>query len=570
MSNDNGNADWDPTEGLEPEADFLAALDPLGLGEALLKAAYGMAAHAGDVAQAAMRYTTGMVQAATSATARATGSDAAGPVAVDRKDRRFADPAWSGNAGYFFLQQAYLVWARFVNEIVQAAQVEGAERDKVEFAAELVVDALAPTNFFWTNPAARKKALDTGGLSVMRGLRNFLDDVATNGGLPRQVAPDAFTVGTDLAVTPGKVVLRNDLMELIQYSPQTKTVHQIPLLLSPPWINKYYIMDLAPQRSFVEWAVQHGHTVFMISYRNPGEADRHVTLDDYLLHGPVTAIDAVCEITGAERVNIVGLCLGGTLTTILMAYLAQRGDERINAATLLNTLVDFSVPGRLGAFTDRASVERLEKRIMKRGYLDKSELANTFTLMRGNDLVWNYAVNNWLLGEDPPPFDILAWNSDGTRMPAAMHTFYIRSCYLDNELAQGEMEVAGTTIDPGSIHSDMYILAAQEDHIAPWKGSYLTTRALPNANTRFVLSASGHIAGIVNPPNPKAWYLVGESTPPDPEEWRAAATRHEGSWWEDWAAWLGDRAGAQVSPPKMGSKRHAPRGDAPGEYVLGK
>jgi polyhydroxyalkanoate synthase len=309
----------------------------------------------------------------------------------------------------------------------------------------------------------------------------------------------------------------------------------------------------------------------VISYRNPDEAARHIRLDDYLLNGPMTALDTVCEITGADRVNIVGLCLGGTLTTMLLAYLAQAGDTRMNSATLLNTLVDFSIPGRLGAFTDRISVDRLEQRITKRGYLDKSELANTFTMMRANDLVWNYAVNNWLLGEDPPAFDILAWNSDGTRMPAAMHTFYIRSCYLNNELARGEMEIAGTTLDLSSIHNDVYVLAAQEDHIAPWKGSYLTTQILPNANVRFVLSASGHIAGIVNPPSPKAWFLTGQDgTPPDAEEWRTTATRHDGSWWEDWAEWLGARAGKRVPPPPLGSPQHPAHADAPGAYVFEK
>ena len=570
MSRDDQGNGWDPNQDVEPEASLLASIDPLAFAEAFVQAAIGMATHAGEIAQAALRCSTGLMAAGAAAASRMAGADTPGPIAPDRKDRRFADPAWEGNPGYFYLQQAYLLWGRFVHESVAAAGLEGSAGEKLEFATELIVDAFAPTNFFWTNPAARKKALDTGGLSLMRGLRNFVDDAASNGGLPRQVPPDAFTVGKDLAATPGKVVFRNKKMELIQYSPQTKTVHETPLLLSPPWINKYYIMDLAPQRSFVEWAVQHGHTVFMISYRNPDEAHRNVKLDDYLVNGPLTALDTVCEITGADRVNIVGLCLGGTLTTMLLAYLAQAGDGRVNSATLLNTLVDFSIPGRLGAFTDRVSVERLQKRIMRRGYLDKSELANTFTMMRGNDLIWNYAVNNWLLGEDPPAFDILAWNADGTRMPAAMHTFYIRSCYLENELARGEMEIAGTTLDLSSITNDVYVLAAQEDHIAPWKGSYLTTQVLPNADVRFVLSASGHIAGIVNPPSPKAWYLLGESTPPDPEEWRTSATRHEGSWWEDWAEWLAARAGKRVSPPSMGSELHPAQAEAPGEYVFGK
>jgi polyhydroxyalkanoate synthase len=357
-------------------------------------------------------------------------------------------------------------------------------------------------------------------------------------------------------------------MELIQYAPATETVYATPLLMSPPWINKYYIMDLAPGRSFVEWAVQQGHTVFAISYHNPGAADRDVRLDDYLLSGPIAALDVIRDITGAERANIVGLCLGGTLTAALEAYLAAGGEDRIASTTLLNTLVDFSRPGRLGAFTDRASVERLERRMAERGYLEASEMMGIFTFMRSNDLVWNYAVNNWLLGEEPQPFDILSWNADSTRMPANMHAFYLRSCYLGNELARGTMELAGTRLDVGAIRGDHYVVGAVEDHIAPWEGSYLTTQVLPNAQVRYVLSASGHIAGIVNPPSPKAWFRTGERTPADPMEWLEASALHEGSWWEDWAEWIGQRSGERVAPPGMGSRAHRVLGDAPGTYVL--
>jgi len=289
-----------------------------------------------------------------------------------------------------------------------------------------------------------------------------------------------------------------------------------------------------------------------------------------MLNGPIAALDVMREITGAERANIVGLCLGGTLTAALRAYLAARGEDRIASTTLLNTLVDFSRPGRLGAFTDRASVERMEKRMAERGFLEASEMMDIFTFMRSNDLVWNYAVNNWLMGEDPQPFDILAWNADSTRMPANMHSFYLRSCYLGNELARGTMELHGTVIDPQSIHGDFYVLGAIEDHIAPWEGSYLTTQVLPNADVRYVLSASGHIAGIVNPPSPKAWFRTDEDLPADPKEWFDASTLHEGSWWEDWAEWIGARSGAWVAPPPMGSAEHPPIGSAPGAYVLEK
>lgn len=551
--------------------DPLATLDPLGFGEAWARAATAALQNPDGLARAGAHYSQGLAAAYAATMARALGGDAEGPVAPGRRDRRFGHSAWSENPAFYAMLQAYLLSGRLVDDVLDTADVDETTEHRMAFLADVVMDAVAPTNFFWTNPEAREKALESGGASVLRGMRNFLDDVANNDGLPRQIDPDAFTVGEDLAATAGKVVLRNDLMELIQYAPRTETVYETPLLLSPPWINKYYIMDLAPGRSFVEWALEHGHTVFAISYRNPGAEDRDVRLDDYLLRGPIAALDAIRDITGAERANIVGLCLGGTLTSALLAYLKSTGEDRIASTTLLNTLVDFTDPGRLGAFTDKASVERLEKRMQARGYLDASEMMGIFTFMRSNDLVWNYAVNNWLLGEQPQPFDILAWNADSTRMPANMHSFYLRSCYLGNELARGEMELAGTRIDLTSVDGDVYIVGAVEDHIAPWKGSYATTQVLPNASTRYVLSASGHIAGIVNPPSKKTWFRVSESHPADPEQWLEQSEKRESaSWWEDWADWIGARSGEMGEPPPMGNDSYPPGLDAPGEYVLEK
>ena len=552
----------------ETEFEALESLDPHGFMEAWTETVTAALKNPEGMAQAWSRYLSGLAEAGAAAAERARGSEAAGPVQPGRRDRRFRDPAWEENPAFFAMLQAYLLAGRLVDDVLDASEVDDATEQRMAFLSEVVMDSLAPTNAFWTNPAAMKRAVDTGGASVTRGMQTFLDDVANNKGMPRQIDPDAFAVGRDLAITPGKVVYRNDQMELIQYAARTDTVYETPLLMSPPWINKYYIMDLAPGRSFVEWAVNHGHTVFAISYRNPDHTHRHWSLDDYLLNGPIAALDVMREITGAERANIAGLCLGGTLTTALRAYLAAAGEDRIASTTLLNTLVDFSRPGRLGAFTDKASIERLEKRMSERGFLDASEMMGIFTFMRSNDLVWNYAVNNWLMGEDPQPFDILAWNADSTRMPANMHSFYLRSCYLGNELSQGTMELAGTLLDPRSINGDFYVLGAIEDHIAPWEGSYLTTQVLPNADVRYVLSAAGHIAGIVNPPNPKAWYRTGDAHPADPKEWFDASTKHEGSWWEDWAEWLGARSGERVKPPRMGSRKHRPKGDAPGTYVL--
>jgi polyhydroxyalkanoate synthase len=315
--------------------------------------------------------------------------------------------------------------------------------------------------------------------------------------------------------------------------------------------------------------VQHGHTVFQISYRNPDASMGHVRLDDYLLDGPRTALDVINDITGSDKVNMAGLCLGGSLTAMLLAYLAAKGDNRINSATLLNTLIDFSEPGTLGTFSDPESVARIEAKMAKRGFLDSNEMSRTFDFMRANDLIWSYVANSWLMGEDPPAFDILAWNEDGTRMPAAMHAFYLRACYLENQLARGEMVLAGTPLHLEDVKEDVYILAAKEDHIAPWTSSYKSTQLLAGSDVRFVLSSSGHIAGIVNPPNPKSRHWTNPKTPPSPQEWLDGAKEHEATWWEDWATWIAQRAGPRQEPAPLGSDTYPAIADAPGSYVHG-
>jgi polyhydroxyalkanoate synthase len=363
-------------------------------------------------------------------------------------------------------------------------------------------------------------------------------------------------------------VFKNELMELIQYAPQTEQVRAVPVLASPPRINKYYVMDLAPGRSFLEWAVQHGRTVFAISYRNPDPSMGGTTLDDYLIHGPREALDVIAEITGAPTIDIIGLCLGGALTAMLAAYLAEKGDDRIGTITLLNTLLDYSEPGVLGTFTDEKTVARLEKQMAAKGVLEGSQMAGTFDMLRANDLIFNYVVSNWLMGQDPPAFDILAWNGDSTRMPATMHSFYLRSLYMRNELARGEMELAGQQLSLRRVTNDTYVVGAINDHIVPWPGSFKAT-ALIGGSVRYVLSSGGHIAGIVNPPGPKAWYETGDAAADSPEAWRSHATRHSGSWWEDWTEWSDSRAGEHIKPPAMGSHRYPATADAPGEYVHG-
>ena len=485
---------------------------------------------------------------------------------LDPKDRRFADPAWNGNPFFIALRLAHAAACQSVLELIDPPGADPITSKKAHLLTGLTLDALAPTNFLATNPAALKRAFETGGRSVLKGARNFVDDLRTNGGRPRQVDSSSFVLGQNTAATPGKVVYRNDLIELIQYEPQTPQVHAAPLLCSPPWINKYYIMDLAPNRSFIEWAVQHNRTVFVISYRNPTAEMSGVTLDDYLINGPKQALDVITDITGADTVDIVGLCLGGALTAITAAYLATSGDERLGTLTLLNTMLDYSEPGALGLFTDAASVDRMERKMAKTGYLDGGSMAGTFDVLRANDLIFNYVVSNWLLGQTPPAFDILAWNADNTRMPAAMHSFYLRKFYVENSVVNGDLELGGCHIDLGAVKHSVYVVSAENDHIVPWRSGYATTQ-LVSGPARFVLSSGGHIAGIVNPPGPKNWYKTSEEVPADPDEWRRGATHYQGSWWEDWSDWSASSAGDLVDPPPMGSASYPVVCDAPGIYI---
>jgi polyhydroxyalkanoate synthase len=455
--------------------------------------------------------------------------------------------------------------------VVGSADIEFDARRKALMALDLLVDALAPTNFLPTNPAALQRAFETGGGSLVKGARNFVGDVVNNGGRPRQVDSSGFEIGRNVACTPSKVVYQNELMQLLQYEPQTETVHATPLLCSPPWINKYYIMDLAPGRSFIEWAVQHGRTVFAISYKNPSADMSGTTMDDYLVHGPQTALDVIEEITGAETIDIVGLCLGGAMTAITSAYLTQEGDSRIGTLTLLNTMLDYAQPGALGAFTDMRTVERLEKKMKKAGALEGETMAGTFDILRANDLIFNYVVSNWLMGQPPPAFDILAWNADSTRMPAAMHAFYLRNFYVENRLAAGQLQIGGATIDLSVIKNPTYVVSAINDHIVPWEAAYKTV-GLVSGPVRFVLGSGGHIAGIVSPPGPKAWHQVSDSDaalPASGAAWRESATRRTGSWWEDWAAWSDSNSGPMQQPPSMGSDRYPVLDQGPGTYVLG-
>jgi len=547
----------DPMAGADPVS-FLRSLGAVGA--ALVKNPTAAAA-------ANVRLMIGSAAALRATAGRMVGEHAAGPASPVNGDKRFNDPAYAENPLYFLLEQQYLLGSQLVTELLDAAGLDAREDLKARFAAKFILDALAPTNTLPGNPAALREAFDTGGMSLLRGAKNMLGDLVHNGGWPSQVDGTDFEVGLNLAATPGAVVYRSDLIELIQYEPQVKRVHEVPLLFCPPWINKYYIMDLAPGKSLIEWALQHGHTCFAISYRNPDASMRDLDFEDYLRQGPLDAVRVVREITGAPEVNTLSVCLGGTLTAIGLAHNAAIGDRSIKSATFLNTLTDFSTPGALGVFTDEATIAGLEKQMAKKGFLDSDKMAHTFDALRANDLVFQYVVNNWLLGKKPPAFDLLVWNKDSTRMPAKMHSQYLRSCYLNNEFARGEFEIDAQKLEPGKVDIDTYVLSAVDDHIVPWVAGYKTTQLL-GGRTRYVLSTSGHIAGIVNPPGPKPKHWTNDALPADPQEWKDAAELHDGTWWEDWAKWIAQQGGPKVAPPRqLGSKEHPPIEPAPGSYV---
>ncbi len=543
-----------------------AGLDVAGLGEAL-QAVVADAMSDPERVSAMLAQSLATQQSAALTLLRRLGEANAPQPAPPLRDKRFANPAWTQNPFLLGMAESYLESARAAMALVESSQLPELTRRKARFAMHMLSDAVAPSNVPWMNPSVVAEAMNTGGMSLVRGMETFLHDVATHDGKPRQVDAKKFVLGGNLAATPGRIVFRNDLIELIAYEPQTAQVHAIPLLFSPPWINRYFILDLAPGRSWIEWAVLHGHQTFAISYRNPDASMAGFGIDDYISHGLLAALDAIERITGAKQTNIAALCLGGTLTLITLAYLAANGmGDRVASAALTNTLVDFSEPGELGIYTDERSVARLEAKMHEAGYLEAKELAGTFDWMRANDLIWSYVVNNWFMGKEPPAFDILAWNTDSTRMPAKAHSQYLRACYLHNALTKpGEFAIAGTPIDLGKITTPLYVLGAETDHIAPWKSTFRTTNLVGSTDLCYTLTNSGHIAGVVHPPgDAKSEHWTKERTvrAESADEWRGSATRVPGTWWESWAVWAEAHAGPLVAPAQL------PPGDiAPGSYV---
>ncbi|HZM35728.1 MAG TPA: class I poly(R)-hydroxyalkanoic acid synthase [Burkholderiales bacterium] len=493
------------------------------------------------------------------------------PVAEPAKgDSRFKDEDWSSNFLFDMVKQSYLIAARHIQHAV--SQVEGLPEEsekKVAFFTRQYVDALSPSNFLLTNPQVLRETLSSGGQNLVRGLNNLLADIEKGGGELRISMTDesAFRLGHNVATTPGKVVYENDLMQLIQYEPRTKEVYKRPLIIIPPWINKYYILDLREKNSFIRWAVDQGHTVFVISWVNPDARLAQKGFEDYMLEGPVAALDAVEKATGERRVNFIGYCLGGTLLGATLGFLKNKKQDRVASATFFVSLLDFSQPGELGVFIDEEQVANLERKMNERGYLEGSEMASTFNLLRANDLVWSFVVNNYLLGKDPFPFDLLYWNADSTRMPARMHSFYLRNMYIKNLLGvPGGITLAGEPIDLSKVTLPAYFISTVEDHIAPWKTTYKGARYL-GGSVRFVLGGSGHIAGIVNPPAAKKYhYWTNESLPEAAEEWFKTATQKPGSWWEDWQGWMDSQNAGEPKVPAR-SLRNAFE-DAPGSYAM--
>jgi len=491
-------------------------------------------------------------------------------IAPAKGDRRFTDPAWTANPAYHRLEQAYLAWAAAVRSLVDESrgkQQDPRRAERATLMVNILTSALAPTNFFATNPAAIKRAFDTGGMSVLRGMRNFISDLRHNGGLPSMVERGAFEVGRNLAVTPGAVVARDEVAEVLQYRPSTETTFDRPLLVIPPMINRFYVLDLASGRSFVEHAVSRGLQTFQLSWRNPTPEQGHWDLDTYARRLS-TAIDTVREITGSEDVNVIGFCAGGIVMTTLLNHLAAAGDGRVHSASYAVTLLDFGERAPLSAFSGPRLVETVRRRSRRKGIITSRQMGAAFTWMRPDDLVFNYWVNNYLMGEKPPAFDILAWNADGTNLPGALHGQFL-DIFQHNLLTRpAGVTVLGSPLNLRRIKIPLFVNSAIADHLTPWKGCYRTTQLLGGENT-FVLSYSGHVASLVNPPdNPKAHYWTGDSPGPDPDAWLAKATKHQGSWWDAWVDWITPRAGTRRSAPdRLGSDRHPVLDPAPGRYV---
>jgi polyhydroxyalkanoate synthase subunit PhaC len=545
--------------------------DPLNVATAFLELTQRMIADPGKLVQAQVSLWHDYLGLWQRTTERFLGGKSDPMVEPAATDRRFKDSAWSDSTLFDFIKQSYLLTARWVQSTVK--QVDGLDDKtarKVDFYTRQFVDAMAPSNFVLTNPEVLRTTIESGGDNLINGLKHMLDDLERGKGrlMIKMTDMAAFKIGENIAVTPGKVVFENDLMQLIQYNPTTETVKRRPLLIIPPWINKFYILDLRPRNSFIKWAVDQGHTVFVISWVNPDEHLAKKGFDDYMLEGPLAALDAIEKATGEREANVIGYCLGGTLLAATLAYMAVKGDDRIKSATYFVAMTDFAEAGELSVFIDEEQLHTLEDRMRSNGYLEGSDMATTFNMLRANDLIWSFVVNNYLLGKEPFPFDLLYWNADSTRMPATMHSFYLRNMYQENKLiVPGGISLCDVPIDLTKIATPSFLLSTKEDHIAPWKSTYAATQ-IYKGPVKFVLAASGHIAGVVNPPGQgKYGHWQNNKLPKSPDEWLAGATYENDSWWPTWEKWMSKYAGSEVKARLPGDGKLKPIEDAPGSYV---
>ncbi len=549
----------------------LGHTDPRALAESMLHTMRNVSIDPNKIAEAQLELAQDHLKLWQWWTGKLLGKDEA-PYVETSSDRRFADSGWANGAVFDFIKQQYLVNARWLQEIVgQIDGLDAATSKKLNFFTRQFIDAMAPSNFAFTNPEVMRRMIETNGESIVTGLTNFLNDIEKNEENFRISMTDAqaFTLGKNIATTPGSVIYENELMQLIQYAPATKQVYKTPLLLIPAWINKYYIFDLTAERSFIHWLTEQGYTVFVISWVNPDAKLGRKRFDDYLRQGPLAALDVIENITKSKKTSIVGYCLGGTLTAITLSYLRAMGKEsRVASATYLTTLIDFAEAGDISVFIDETQLDALEGRMSERGYLEGSEMATTFNMLRANDLIWSFMINNYLLGKQPYPFDLLYWNSDSTRMPATMHAFYLRNMYQKNELIKpGGINLLDVPINLTKIRTPSYILATREDHIAPWMSSYIATQTY-DGECIFSLADSGHVAGVVNPPHKQKYcYWVNDKLPPRPEEWLKSAKKHPGSWWEHWNKWQAKKCGEKVPARKPGNAKYKVIEAAPGRYA---
>lgn len=557
-------------------ADFLvekvspSKLDPIGLGRAYWNFWRGVMRSPGDLMAQNIQLALSQLKLLGYGWQKANGQNVEVVAAPEKGDKRFRDPAWSEQLLFDVLKQSYLLTSQHIMKLIASGKLDKKQQHKLDFFSRQMVDALSPGNFALTNPEVLKATIDSKGGNLVNGMKNLVHDLVEGKGQLKisMVDKSKFEVGKNIATTPGKVVFENELMQLIQYSPSTDKVYQRPLVIYPPWINKFYILDLSPKNSFIQWVVSKGYTVFVVSWVNPDNTLAHKSFADYMNEGVFAALDAIEAATGEKDVNAIGYCIGGTLLACALSQMAIGGDKRIHSATFFTSQVDFSEAGDLMVFIDEKQLDSLDRRMAKKGYLDASDMASTFNMLRSNDLIWSFVVNNYLLGRSPAAFDLLYWNNDSTRMPVKMHRFYLREMYFKNKLVEpGGITLNGIPVDLSAIRIPIFLQSSKDDHIAPYPSVYKATHHFSGPIT-FMLAGSGHIAGVINPPQAnKYYYYTNPEVPEDVEDWIDSAEHHEGSWWPYWHRWLYRKSGRKVAARIPGDGALEVIEDAPGRYV---